>query len=290
MPTDPVERSEGANEDRKGAADGEPHIPPVVRAEIEIPPAEIDRQNARDKQAYALEKKKLRVEVATLVVVLVYATVAALQWYQMIQSNRLTERAVKATKVAADAAVTQAKASLVQAEAAKNQVEQLVTANRWTEQALKETKRSNVLAHRAWVNVIGMDRPPFDPNTTSLAVRYKLTNMGHTPAFDVTATCWWILTDQELPIELPRPKIIGEPISMATIAPGIPTSGDCMFTNTKFTTEQSRAIKDGRLTFYVYGIVTYKDPVGVSGNSGFCAHTSPKHDAMSHCPRHQWMK
>src|ERR1700730_15621512 len=67
--------------------------PAKIRAELHIPQADVQRNEATQARQERRDRRRLRIEAAGLVAVIVYAALTYGQWSQMKKSSKVSERA-----------------------------------------------------------------------------------------------------------------------------------------------------------------------------------------------------
>lgn len=90
-PFTPKQGQDDSVEEEKTSTYGQGVADPILRTELQIPQAVIDRYETNQKEQQRREKWKFRVEIFTLVAVLGAAAAAFLQWRSAEQSIKLAE-------------------------------------------------------------------------------------------------------------------------------------------------------------------------------------------------------
>ena len=252
---------------------------PVLRTELLIPQAVIDQHNSEQKEENRRERWKLRVEVATLIAILIYTTIAG---YQGCQMRRSTEAAEESAKAAANAV------AIADATRAQNReaVEKTLAQGKSTLEATIENFHRD---QRAWIGPTLISPPRFadegkrvyiqEGATPVFGIRIK--NSGKTPARKVKTEFIWGWHKKEVEFLHPYPAI-NIPKPMSSVFP----DGEMQLDTPVMPIlpkEFVENVKNGTNILRVYGYVNYEDIFGIAHRTTFCNYLSQDLTAFALC-------
>jgi hypothetical protein len=236
----PQDRTQDASETRDDTAlpSSEPSFP---AKSPETPRTEHKTYRARQE---CRDKFKLGFEIATFFAIVGYATLAALQWYATLAANTLTKQSADAAKESA-----------------------------------KVANQTLIASQRAWIRIdqigLGGGGLAIDKNGASVSVSFKITNVGNSPAINVTPYAWLVvLKSGGPPLGQEQQKRCGEVRSQAfgpgfTLFPNEPFPSNIGIGEWSLGTNASREdIEKGatvsadkaHMLLYVIGCIDYTFP------------------------------
>jgi len=250
-------------------SDQEQPPPPIDRIEIEGLRPFVERYEADQREVRRRERKRYRLEALTFAAVIIYSTITALQWYQALRANRLTEGAVRAARDAATAGT--------------HQVTELKESNRLTREnaeraqqsaneALLLTRQLNENDGRARVLVKGFGGVAVIPNRTA-EFTAVIQNYGKAPAEGIVITAFGQILES-LPEKIlighwPANREIKPVIGSGVLPPG--ESAKHPFRIGPFTEDEVRALVQDKKRLVVTGAVLYLDYFRTDRKTTFCA-------------------
>jgi hypothetical protein len=234
--------------------------PPILRAELQIPPTPITCSEAPDAKKDRRERIKLWIEVATLLAVGVYAYVAVLQWREMVRATGAAERTVN--------------------EARRNRIQ--------SEKSLDATIAQFHLDQRAWVGPTDITLNEMHaPNPISAKV--SITNSGKTAALRARVT--YILHPSDVPLnieEYAKHPVEGEP----KVRPPFtlfPNATMVLLPSTGSTDDLGiRGVNDGRKLLYLFGRIEYHDVFNTVHETRFCVRYHSEAKAFGACESYNY--
>lgn len=271
--------------------DGNPS--PLSRVIAEAIPAFIQEYQSNNEEQCRRDRKRYRVEVATLAAVVIYAGIAALQWSQMIRANHLTEKAVEAATKSADAAVQSVTAAQSAAKSASDSVRASI-------ESFQVDQRPYLVAGKP----VFAEQP--SPNRPVL-VNMTLTNLGKTEAIRIRHhRALWLVAGGDTPIKTrdlidtrfnrTREQIKNYPaFARHDISPHADlfttaTLGDAeKFTNSPnpISGPDFERLKLGTVALLLVGGVLYGDRFGQEHETEYCHYFGgPNFTAWNFCPIH----
>lgn len=214
--------------------------PPILRAELQIPPTPIACSEAPDAKKDRREHIKIGLEVLTLLGVFGYASIAYLQWREMIGATGAAQQAV--------------------VEARRNRLQ--------AEKSLRATIEQFRLDQRAWLDIGDILKPNVILGSTPTWV-IPIVNTGKTPAFHV----WHVVTGRSYPKGEKFKAVytkFDKDRTFVAILPGPPTHSTYTKTAHPITTTDIEHLGSGKDIFYIYGQMTYDDVFKQPHHTHFC--------------------
>lgn len=277
----------------------------ITRIEPEIPPTEIDEHHTKEDEQNRRDRKRFRIEVATLIVIFIYTTIAGYQGYKMRQA---TEAAKESARAATKASKTAEDTFNLNKDSLLAEVQKQTKAMDDSNNSMKETVKQSKAAldatvdnfrmdQRAWVGPTSIDPPEYAEGEKKVYVKegqqikatIKIINSGKTPALNVHNTYAFRSSSG-------RPR--GDPFitfkksdifeSTTVIQPGMviylnpppfPPEG-------VVTKNHINDITSEKVTIYIIGIITYDDIFKRHHFSKFCMRLKPDLTTFLTCAAH----
>jgi hypothetical protein len=217
----------------------EQHPPPEIRAEIHFPEG-IERANTENQgKTYTLTKFNVFIAAATFVVVTAYATIAYLQWQEMIGAT----------------------------DAARDAVHEARLNRQQSDRTFKATIEQFHLDQRAWLG-FGEMQAPLEVGKPFL-IHFSFQNSGKTPALNVQEKHEVRPINKGEILKFTYKDVTGEP-SRTVVLPNAGFRADFPANLGQMTSPQVEDVKSGKTRIYLYGKATYDDVFGGHHWVTFC--------------------
>jgi hypothetical protein len=195
-----------------------------------------------------------------------------------------TRKATAAAETAARAAENQLPIQIRQLDIARDQ---MAASNQTATAQLDSQRNALRLERRAWV---GADQAlkPFVQAGRPVAVSVQIVNTGQSPGLRVESN------NRLVPVELGQafkpefPDLPTRPSSPALL-PGMRTTATVV-SNWTVTDARLSAIKDGKLTVYLYGRITYRDIFNQPREGGYCMTITRDLSGLQFCDDHNYAR
>ncbi|MGD1102974.1 MAG: hypothetical protein ABSA59_12990 [Terriglobia bacterium] len=219
--------------------------PPLVRAEVQVPPAIQDKKEASKARNERRERIKVLIEAATFVAILGYALLVYFQWKEMI--------------AATDAATTALE------ESRKNRQQ--------AEKSLMATIEQFHLDQRAWVGITDISiKNVVSPGHRFVWIGY-VQNSGKTPSLNTVMLFKYRTFLKNEPPSFVYDEPTKEPRGKMSLMPSMKISigGHENLEDTPLTEPQVRAMQEGVTQMYVFGKIEYDDVFKIPHCTHVCA-------------------
>jgi hypothetical protein len=234
-------------------ANAEQSGPPFVRAEVNFAQGlEIRKPTADATDDRNYQRWTLRVQVATLVALVVYAVFMYFQWQETINATDTAQQAVHEARLT----------------------------RQQSQQAFYATVNQFHLEQRAWIGVLGVGNLKVKVGESPQA-SVIVVNSGKTPAVYVKQ----IISGNILPKGQSSFIYKSSPAekSQSVIQPGMNVRIDFPANEPPVTQTSADDIKYGRATFHIYGKITYQDVFGKEHYTTFCFIVTPDLTSTEWC-------
>lgn len=273
------------------SSDNSKVTPQTLRAELEIPQPIIDEYHTEKDKKDRRDRNRLRIEVATLIVIFLYTSIAA---YQGCQMRKATKAAKKSADAATSAAKT-AKATLDQnKKAAVDTLNEMIKQSKTmresaisTKETVKQSKASLDatiehfrLEQRAWVGPVEVSPAEYAEGDKKVYVKegqkikggIRFVNSGKTPALNVRNAYGFRYLKSGIAPSVTLKATEMPPGSTTIMQPGM--SGYLYPTPIPLERVISKTdiddIINERVIVYIIGIITYDDIFKRNHSSKFC--------------------